>query len=209
MQFRIVRVKLRKFFGEHVQTIRGAPAQVTDREKAIIDCLDRPDLTSGISTLDPSSPRRAHRIATHRRIEVKLPEDGLGGAGRSGSQKFAVSPGRQASSFGSWSWTTSWGGRCGQSPASPSISSSRAGPAYGSATSLRTDSRRTSTSMRRDGPGGKPSNTRFAKRSKLRGHIDECKAFKELPKKLAARGMGQAGPGPEHLIVRVSPTICP
>jgi predicted transcriptional regulator of viral defense system len=145
MQFRIVRVKPRKFFGEHVQHILGAPAQVTDREKTIIDCLDRPDLsggvpevakalvegdgeydwgrmteylgrfgsgavvkrlgfliealrlpqppdedtlkawqrslTAGISALDPSSPRRAHRIATRWRIEVNLPEDGLGGAG--------------------------------------------------------------------------------------------------------------------------------
>lgn len=144
MRFRIVRVKPRKFFGEHLEHIRGAPILVTDREKTIIDCLDRPELsggvpevakalgegdgeydwgrmteylgrfgsgavvkrlgfliegldlgqspgedtleawqrllTAGISPLDPSSPRKAHRIATRWRIEVNLPEEELGGA---------------------------------------------------------------------------------------------------------------------------------
>ena len=36
-------------------------------------------LTAGISRLDPSSPREPHRIATRWRIEVNLPEEGLGG----------------------------------------------------------------------------------------------------------------------------------
>lgn len=143
MQFRIVRVKEERFFGSHVFTAGESPVRVTDREKTIIDCLDRPDLsggvsevakalqevegeldwrrtteylrrfgsgavvkrlgflvesiqsahspgpelidqwqrllTAGISRLDPSSPREPHRIATRWRIEVNLPEEGLGG----------------------------------------------------------------------------------------------------------------------------------
>ena len=143
MQFRIVRVKDEKFFGSYVYNVGESPVRVTDREKTIIDCLDRPDLsggvgevakalregdgqfdwerttehlqrfgsgavvkrlgflvesielahppgpeivdqwqrliTAGISRLDPSSPRKPHRIATRWRIEVNLPEEGLGG----------------------------------------------------------------------------------------------------------------------------------
>ena len=143
MQFRIVRVKEERFFGSHVFTAGESPVRITDREKTIIDCLDRPDLsggvsevakalqevegeldwrrtteylrrfgsgavvkrlgflvesiqsahspgpelidqwqrllTAGISRLDPSSPRDPHRIATRWRIEVNLPEEGLGG----------------------------------------------------------------------------------------------------------------------------------
>ena len=141
MQFRIVRVKPRKFFGGHGYRVREFQVEVTDREKTIVDCLDRPDLsggvrqvgkallegdgdfdwarttrylrrfgsgavvkrlgflveilalahppeprlldewlgllTAGISKLDPSTPREAHRIATRWRIEVNLPEEGL------------------------------------------------------------------------------------------------------------------------------------
>lgn len=141
MQFRIVRVKPRKFFGSHGYRVREFQVEVTDREKTIVDCLDRPDLsggvrpvgrallegdgdfdwdratrylrrfgsgavvkrlgflvetlalnhppeprlldewlgllTAGISKLDPSTPREAHRIATRWRIEVNLPEEGL------------------------------------------------------------------------------------------------------------------------------------
>ncbi len=143
MQFQIVRVKDQRFFGSHGFTIGESPVQVTDREKTIIDCLDRPALgggigevaqaleevgweldwrrmtkylrrfgsgavvkrlgflvestqrahapgpelidqwrcllTAGINRLDPSSPRKPHRIATRWRIEVNLPEEGLGG----------------------------------------------------------------------------------------------------------------------------------
>jgi len=143
MQFQIVRVKDRRFFGGHSDSIGESPVRVTDREKTIIDCLDRPDLsggvgevakalregdeeldwerateylrrfgsgavvkrpgflvesvkfsdppgpelidewqvllTAGISRLDPSSPRKPHRIVTRWRIEVNLPEEGLGG----------------------------------------------------------------------------------------------------------------------------------
>jgi len=143
MQFRIVRVKEQRFFGGHSFSVGESPVQVTDLEKTIIDCLDRPELsggvgevaralrdaegemdweratehlgrfgsgavvkrlgflvesmelahppgpevlsrwqgllTAGISPLDPSTPREPHRIATRWRIEVNLPEDGLGG----------------------------------------------------------------------------------------------------------------------------------
>lgn len=138
MQFRIIRVKAEKFFGSHVYHVGEAPVSVTDREKTIIDCLDRPELsggvaevakalregdgefnweratedlgrfgsgtvvkrlgflveslelahppdqellagwqkllTTGISPLDPSSPRKGHRIVTRWRIDVNLPE---------------------------------------------------------------------------------------------------------------------------------------
>ena len=141
MRFRIVRVKPRKFFGCHVYRAGEFQVEVTDREKTIVDCLDRPELsggvgqvgeallagdgdfdwdrmtdylhrfgsgavvkrlgflvesvelthpperavlhgwldllTAGISKLDPSTPRKPHRIATRWRIEVNLPEEGL------------------------------------------------------------------------------------------------------------------------------------
>ena len=140
MRFRIVRVKPRKFFGGHGYRAGESHVEVTDREKTIVDCLDRPDLsggldqvakallsgdgdfdwdrttrylrrfgsgavvkrygflvealglthppeprmldewldlrTAGISKLDPSTPRKPHRIATRWRIEVNLPEEG-------------------------------------------------------------------------------------------------------------------------------------
>lgn len=139
MQFRIVRVKNYKFFGSHSYSAGESTVTVTNREKTIIDCLDRPELsggvaevakalregtpdldwdrmtehlrrfdsgavvkrlgylvetldlevppepntiglwldllTSGISKLDPSSPREPHRIATRWRVEVNLPEE--------------------------------------------------------------------------------------------------------------------------------------
>jgi len=142
MRFRIVRVKRERFFGRHTFRIGESAVDVTDMEKTIIDCLDRPELsggvaevaralsegnreidwerateyvrrfrsgavvkrlgflvesmeisrppepgvldqwqdllTAGISPLDPSSPRKTHRIATRWRIGVNLPEDGLG-----------------------------------------------------------------------------------------------------------------------------------
>lgn len=138
MRFRIVRVKSQKFFGNQLQQANGSSIRLTDREKTIIDCLDRPELsggtaevakalregdgefdwerateylrrfgsgtvvkrlgflveaqtlrhppkdelldvwtgllTAGISRLDPSSPRKPHRIVTQWRIGVNLPE---------------------------------------------------------------------------------------------------------------------------------------
>jgi predicted transcriptional regulator of viral defense system len=140
MRFRIVRVKEEKFFGGLTVRIAESPVQVTDPERTLIDCLDRPELsggvaevaralregefdwkratgylrrfgsgavvkrlgflvesmeiahppepevlrewqslrTTGISRLDPSSPRDTHRIATRWRIGVNLLEGGLG-----------------------------------------------------------------------------------------------------------------------------------
>ncbi len=49
MKFRIVRVKPEKFFGGHRYHAGDAPVQVTDREKTIVDCLDRPDLSGGVT----------------------------------------------------------------------------------------------------------------------------------------------------------------
>ena len=48
MQFRIVRVKPRKFFGSHGYRAGESQVEVTDREKTIVDCLDRPDLGGGL-----------------------------------------------------------------------------------------------------------------------------------------------------------------
>ena len=48
MQFRIVRVKPRKFFGSHGYRAGEWPVEVTDLEKTIVDCLDRPDLSGGL-----------------------------------------------------------------------------------------------------------------------------------------------------------------
>jgi len=48
MQFRIVRVKEERFFGGHTFSIKESPVRVTDLEKTIIDCLDRPELSGGV-----------------------------------------------------------------------------------------------------------------------------------------------------------------
>ncbi len=47
MKFQIVRVKPRKFFGDHVYHVGESAVRVTDREKTILDGLDRPDLSGG------------------------------------------------------------------------------------------------------------------------------------------------------------------
>ena len=48
MRFRIVRVKPRKFFGGHAYRAGESQVEITDREKTIVDCLDRPDLCGGL-----------------------------------------------------------------------------------------------------------------------------------------------------------------
>lgn len=48
MRFRIVRVKPRKFFGNRRELRSETFIRVTDREKTIVDCLDRPDLSGGV-----------------------------------------------------------------------------------------------------------------------------------------------------------------
>ena len=45
---RIVRVKNQPFFGEHAFSIGKSAVRVTDREKTIVDCLNRPDLSGGV-----------------------------------------------------------------------------------------------------------------------------------------------------------------
>ena len=48
MRFRIVRVKPQKFFGCHVYRVGESQVKVTDREKTVLDCLDRPKLSGGV-----------------------------------------------------------------------------------------------------------------------------------------------------------------
>ena len=49
MRFRIIRVKEERFFGGHGVRMGESQVQVTDREKTIIDCLDRPELSGGVA----------------------------------------------------------------------------------------------------------------------------------------------------------------
>lgn len=48
MRFRIVRVKPGKFFGNCRESRGEKSIRVTDREKTLIDCLDRPELGGGV-----------------------------------------------------------------------------------------------------------------------------------------------------------------
>jgi len=48
VNYRIVRVKPEKFFGFKKEWIEEIPVTVTDREKTVIDCLDRPEYAGGI-----------------------------------------------------------------------------------------------------------------------------------------------------------------
>ncbi|MGH7563653.1 MAG: type IV toxin-antitoxin system AbiEi family antitoxin domain-containing protein [Gemmatimonadota bacterium] len=48
IRFRFVKVASRKFFGLHRQHVDHKRYSVTDREKTLLDCLDRPDLAGGI-----------------------------------------------------------------------------------------------------------------------------------------------------------------
>ncbi|NLZ30606.1 MAG: hypothetical protein GX885_07685 [Methanomicrobiales archaeon] len=48
VNYRIVRVKPEKFFGLKKEWIEETPITITDREKTIIDCLDRPGYAGGI-----------------------------------------------------------------------------------------------------------------------------------------------------------------
>ncbi|MFO8175990.1 MAG: type IV toxin-antitoxin system AbiEi family antitoxin domain-containing protein [Longimicrobiales bacterium] len=49
MRFRIVRVKEERFFGDHTVRVGESPVHVTDPEKTLIDCLDRPELSGGVA----------------------------------------------------------------------------------------------------------------------------------------------------------------
>lgn len=48
VNYQIVRVKEDKFFGIHKEWIEETPVSITDREKTIIDCLDKPHYAGGI-----------------------------------------------------------------------------------------------------------------------------------------------------------------
>lgn len=48
IEYRFVRVKKEKMFGITTEWIENEKVNITDREKTIIDCLDRPDLCGGI-----------------------------------------------------------------------------------------------------------------------------------------------------------------
>lgn len=47
MRFRFVAVKAPRFFGVARRSLNGKPIAVTDREKTLIDCADRPELGGG------------------------------------------------------------------------------------------------------------------------------------------------------------------
>jgi len=48
VNYQIVRVKEEKFFGVRKEWIEETPIRITDKEKTIIDCLDKPHYTGGI-----------------------------------------------------------------------------------------------------------------------------------------------------------------
>lgn len=48
MSFRIVRIKPQRFFGAYRFYVDESIVETTDREKTIIDCLDRPELSGGV-----------------------------------------------------------------------------------------------------------------------------------------------------------------
>lgn len=48
LHFVVVTLSAHRFFGFHPQWFDGEKVQVTDVEKTLVDCLDRPDLCGGI-----------------------------------------------------------------------------------------------------------------------------------------------------------------
>jgi len=48
VSYSIIRVKNEKFFGIQKQWIEGTPINITNREKTIVDCLDKPQCCGGI-----------------------------------------------------------------------------------------------------------------------------------------------------------------
>jgi predicted transcriptional regulator of viral defense system len=51
MRFQFVTIKKERFFGVLERTLNGKKFFVTDREKTLVDCADRPDLSGGILQL--------------------------------------------------------------------------------------------------------------------------------------------------------------
>jgi len=58
-RYRIVRVVERKFFGLEPLWIEGFKVHVTDKEKTIIDCLDKPQHCEGVVEVYEASGRGA------------------------------------------------------------------------------------------------------------------------------------------------------
>lgn len=54
VHYQFVTIKQERYFGIRSQTANGMPFRITDREKTIIDCLDRSELSGGISLLAES-----------------------------------------------------------------------------------------------------------------------------------------------------------
>jgi predicted transcriptional regulator of viral defense system len=50
-EIRFVTIPTRKFFGEHSYTVYGRSVAISDPEKTVIDCIDRPDLAGGPAEL--------------------------------------------------------------------------------------------------------------------------------------------------------------
>jgi predicted transcriptional regulator of viral defense system len=62
LRFRFVTVNARRFFGVAQRSLNGKPIWVTDREKTLIDCADRPDLGGGILQLAQALPTAGDAI---------------------------------------------------------------------------------------------------------------------------------------------------
>jgi len=54
VDYRIVKIKKEKFFGLRNEWIEETSVQITDREKTIIDCLDKPHYAGGIQEVSKS-----------------------------------------------------------------------------------------------------------------------------------------------------------
>jgi predicted transcriptional regulator of viral defense system len=62
IRFRFITVTSSKLYGFSVLRIGGSEVRVTDREKTIIDCLDRPDLAGGIKQIARTMHDQAPRL---------------------------------------------------------------------------------------------------------------------------------------------------
>jgi len=74
--YRLVRVKSRKFFGIVKRTSGGGTFAITDREKTLVDALDRPDLCGGIHQVAEMLP--AVELVSWERIDQYLERTGSG-----------------------------------------------------------------------------------------------------------------------------------
>ena len=81
VDYRIVRVKPEKFFGFKKEWVEETPIIVTDREKTVIDCLDRPEYAGGVievakalesGSLDPENLSRYARMIGNSAVVRRL-----------------------------------------------------------------------------------------------------------------------------------------